>query len=131
MTQALQLLILDDSAQDLEIFRLVALHLDCQSFITQSYQEAADFCVNNKVDILISDLNVGEDSGFELMQLALSSPNSSKMRRIIYTTASPAPNYDKLKQLDIVGWIVKPAEYESLLSTLQDILRDIASSLDC
>lgn len=126
MTRSLQLLILDDSPTDLEIFRLVTLHLDCESFITQDYQEAAEFCMHNKVDVLISDLNVGEDSGFELMQLALKSPNRSKMRRIIYTTESPASNYDKLKQLDIVGWIVKPAEYESLLSTLNNILHEIA-----
>ena len=122
MTQLQQLLVLDDCADDLEIFREVIKNLECNAFITDSYQSAAEFCAANKVHLLVSDLNVGADSGFELMKLAMNSPGSSVMRRIIYSTENPSNNFEMMEKYNVVGWIVKPAEYASLLQTLKNIL---------
>ncbi|TVZ40300.1 response regulator receiver domain-containing protein [Alteromonadaceae bacterium 2753L.S.0a.02] len=118
-----QLLVLDDRSEDLEVFRQVVPQLDCKAYITDDFQDAMEFCKHNRVDILVSDLNVGEDiSGFDLMQAVQQLPDSGTIRRIIYSTESPSPNYDKMEKFNVVGWIVKPADEKSLLLTLKNIL---------
>lgn len=122
MSNKIQLLIIDDSPEDIQIFRDVTQKLNCDAFITQSFEEAEIYAQHKKIDILISDLNIGSDSGFDIMRGSLNNPNSETMKRILYTTESPTGKQELIKQYGILGWIVKPANYDALLKTLTKLI---------
>jgi len=117
-----QIVVLDDSAVDVLVFEAIMKEVDCKAFITLSYKDAVEFCRNNHVDILISDLNVGEDSGFSLMSITQDSPNHESMKRIICSADSPAGNNKELRKNNVIGWIVKPVNYEAVLKVVNRLL---------
>lgn len=116
------ILVLDDCESDLKIFEEVIGNLDCQALITTSFKQAYDACLNRHIDIIISDLNVGDDSGFNLMDAAHNLPNGKDIMKIICTSESPAENLKDIKKYNIVGWIVKPVEHNSISKVLKKLV---------
>lgn len=117
-----RVVILDDCEDDLKVFKDVVAELNCKAVITTSFHDAYALCDKGEVDILISDLNVGDESGFTLVEAVHKISPNGEIMKIICSSQSPADYLESIKKFDVVGWIVKPANYESVLKVLGKIL---------
>ena len=93
-----------------------------EAYITESFEDAIAFCTNNKVDVLISDLNIGTESGFDVIDAANKNPNNSELKSFICSAESPVEFKAKMKESKVYGWILKPVETNSFRKVLAKLL---------
>ena len=76
-----------------------------------------------KVDLLITDLNMPGMNGIELIKEVRKLPNYRFMPILFLTTESQQTKRAEAKAAGASGWLVKPATAESLLNTINLVLR--------
>lgn len=75
------------------------------------------------VNMLITDLNMPNMDGIELIRQVRSKPQSKFMPIIMLTTESQASKKQEGKAAGATGWIVKPFKPEQLLAVVKKVMR--------
>ncbi len=116
------ILSVDDSAS---IRQLVVFTLEKEGYTVVSAVDGQDALAKVRgkaVDMVITDLNMPNMDGIELIQ-ALRSDAAFKFTPIVMlTTESAANKKDAGKQTGATGWIVKPFKPEQLISVVKRLL---------
>lgn len=86
-------------------------------------QEAADKLAGLHIDMLLTDLNMPNKDGLELIGWVRSMPKFKFIPIIMLTTESEAEMKQKGKAAGATGWIVKPFKPEQLLAVVKKVLR--------
>ena len=86
-------------------------------------QDAAEKLVGTHVDMLLTDLNMPNKNGFELIELVRSMPQFKFIPIIMLTTESQSELKQKGKSAGATGWIVKPFKPDQLLAVIKKVLR--------
>ncbi len=76
-----------------------------------------------KIDMLVTDLNMPNVDGFELIKQVRANPSFKFIPIIMLTTESQGEKKQQGKALGATGWIVKPFKPEQLLSVVKKVLR--------
>lgn len=112
----------DDSAS---VRQMVAFTLKGAGFDViecQDGQDALDKINGSGVDMVITDLNMPNMNGLELIR-ALRSKGEYKFTPIVFlTTESQAEKKAEAKSAGATGWIVKPFKPEQLLAVIKKVL---------
>ncbi len=78
---------------------------------------------NNKVDMLITDLNMPNLDGIGLIKEVRTKPEYKFAPIILLTTESSGDKKMEGKQAGATGWIVKPFKPDQLLSVVKKVLK--------
>ncbi len=76
----------------------------------------------NKVDLIITDVNMPGMNGLELIAKVRSSSANRFTPILTLTTESQAQKRDEAKKLGATGWLVKPVSAQDLTRVLRQIL---------
>ena len=85
-------------------------------------QDAFDKLKNNSVNMLITDLNMPNIDGIELIKKVRGESKYRFMPIIMLTTESQASKKQDGKAAGATGWIVKPFKPEQLLAVIKKVL---------
>lgn len=86
-------------------------------------QDAVDKLGGNEIDLLLTDLNMPNKNGLELIEWVRSIPKFKFVPIIMLTTESETEMKQKGKAAGATGWIVKPFKPEQLLAVVKKFLR--------
>lgn len=86
-------------------------------------QDAVNKLAGTGIDMLITDLNMPNMDGFELIKQVRAMPRFKFIPIIMLTTESQADMKQKGKAAGATGWIVKPFKPEQLLAVIKKVLR--------
>ena len=86
-------------------------------------QDAVTKLADRKIDMLITDLNMPNLDGIELIKNVRANPLNKFIPIIMLTTESQPEMKQKGKEAGATGWIIKPFKPEQLLGIAQKVLR--------
>lgn len=78
---------------------------------------------DNTVDMLLTDLNMPNMNGIELIKNVRALPNYKFAPIILLTTESAGDKKMEGKKAGATGWIVKPFQQDKLLAVVKKVLR--------
>jgi two-component system chemotaxis response regulator CheY len=85
-------------------------------------KEALAILESNWIDVILSDINMPEMGGMELLQAVSASEDLNRIPLIFITTESSDARMDEAKKLGVAGYVKKPFQPEVIKSILYDVL---------
>jgi two-component system chemotaxis response regulator CheY len=120
---ALTILIVDDSAT---MVMSVKTTLEMSGFKVETASDGAQALVKLKAgmkpDLMITDINMPNMGGLELIQNVRALPGFRFMPILTLTTESQAAKRDEAKKLGATGWLVKPVSGTDLVKVIKQVL---------
>lgn len=83
--------------------------------------QAVSLLKGEKVDAVITDLNMPNMNGFELIKTLRADPNYKFMPILMLTTEGEASKKEEGKAAGATGWIVKPFNPEKLVDVVKKV----------
>lgn len=84
--------------------------------------EALNYAKGNKVDLVLSDVNMPNMDGISLIKELRTLPDYKFTPLLMLTTESAMDKKQEGKAAGATGWIVKPFNPEQLLTTIKKVL---------
>ncbi|QTA81599.1 Chemotaxis protein [Desulfonema limicola] len=112
----------DDSASVRQMVSFTLKQAGYQVVEAVDGQEAFDKLQNNSVNMLVTDLNMPNMDGIELIKKVRGESKYRFMPIIMLTTESQAAKKQEGKAAGATGWIVKPFKPEQLLAVIKKVL---------
>ncbi|MEH0664323.1 response regulator [Vibrio scophthalmi] len=85
-------------------------------------KDALNKVMSAKFDVVISDVNMPNMGGFELVKALREKPQYKFVPILMLTTETSADKKLQGKQAGATGWLVKPFNPDTLLKTLKRVL---------
>lgn len=85
-------------------------------------KEALAILENNWVDVILSDINMPEMGGMELLRAVNASEDYKRIPLIFITTESSEARMEEAKSLGVAGYIKKPFVPETIKTILYEVL---------
>lgn len=79
----------------------------------------AELRKNADIRLLITDLNMPDMTGIELVEKIRTELNNTLLKVIIISTETNSSMRRQCKQLNVSGWALKPLNVESMLPTIK------------
>ncbi|XAW87755.1 response regulator [Vibrio sp. CDRSL-10 TSBA] len=117
-----KILAVDDS---ISIRQMVSHTLKDAGFDVETANDGQDALIKaqrTKFDVIISDVNMPNMGGFELVKAIRGNPQYKFIPILMLTTETSTEKKQEGKQAGATGWIVKPFNPDTLLKTLQRVL---------
>ncbi len=122
----MKLLVVDDSATMRKIImrtiRQSGFKVD-EFLEAENGKEALQVLSSNKVDAVLTDINMPEMNGLELLEKIRSQDETKDLPVIMITTEGAENIVEKAKSLGVNGFIRKPFTPEKIGSALSSILK--------
>ncbi|RLB11572.1 MAG: response regulator [Deltaproteobacteria bacterium] len=122
----MRLLIVDDSATMRKIImrgiRQSGLNVDEFLEAGNGKEALQVLSSNGGVDVILTDVNMPEMNGLELLEALKSSGETKDIPVVMITTEGSEAVVEKAKQLGVSGFIRKPFTPETLSSTLSSVM---------
>jgi two-component system, chemotaxis family, chemotaxis protein CheY len=115
------ILIVDDSAAIRKAMRFI---LEKEGYKVTEASNGAD-CISkiqNDTDLIISDVNMPEMDGVEMLKKIRESGPYKTLPVIILTTVSQEEMKQKGKDMGATAWLLKPFKPENLLTVINKVL---------
>ena len=84
--------------------------------------DALDKIGSSKINMLITDVNMPNMEGIELVKQVRANPEYKFVPIILLTTESRGARMEEGKKARVTGWIVKPFKPEQLLAVVRKVL---------
>ncbi|MBN2275927.1 MAG: response regulator [Bacteroidales bacterium] len=120
------ILVVDDFENTRWVIQFTLRKLDCEVFQAANGKEAMKFFDGRNIDLLITDLNMPEMNGIELVKKVRAMTNYEFIPIIMLTTET---NPEKMKQandIKVTVWVKKPFEQESFIKVVMKCLNQSA-----
>ena len=120
-------LLIDDDADDIELFKEALFEADPESTF-HYYDDAAllinrmDHLKNNKPDIIFLDINMTSISGWDCLNMLREYNLLTSIPVIMYSTSSHKKEVEQALNEGAWGFVTKPSNYKQLIQLLQKIL---------
>ncbi len=117
-----KIMTVDDSAS---VRQMVALSLKDAGYEVVEAKDGQDALskLSGQIDMIITDLNMPNMDGIELIRQVRSSNGYKFTPIVMLTTESQAGKKDEGKKAGATGWIVKPFKPEQLLAVVRKVVR--------
>jgi two-component system chemotaxis response regulator CheY len=120
---AKMILIVDDSAT---VLMSLKTYLEAVGIIIETANDGvkalAKLKDGLKPDLIITDINMPNMNGIELIQNVKSLPGFRFMPILVMTTESQQAKRDEAKKAGATGWVVKPTAPTALLQIIKQVL---------
>ena len=120
--QKTKVLLVDDSASMREMVSFTLKSADYEVFENADGVEALAFAKENKVDLVVTDVNMPNMDGINLIKELRQLPDYKFIPILTLTTEGSFEIKQKGKAAGATGWIVKPFDPDSLLKTIKRVL---------
>lgn len=84
--------------------------------------EALAVLENNWIDVILSDINMPEMGGMELLKRVSEDEDLRRIPLIFITTESSEARMDEAKKLGVAGYVKKPFQPETIKTILYEVL---------
>ena len=123
MSDPRQVLVVDDSAST-RGFLTTTLEGSGLYRVTQAQSgfEALRMLPRQRFDIVVSDVNMPDINGLELVRFVRESPNNKATPVLLVTTDGRPADKERGKKLGASGYLVKPFAGEELLKAVGELL---------
>jgi len=130
-----KLFLVEDNAADVDLLRLALQHagVDCDLVVFTNGREVIDHILHNAgpspqsvPELIILDLNLPKLEGLEVLRLIRDTPGFANVPVAVLSSSSSPRDRDKLSELRIAEYIVKPADLDEYLrigETVQKLLQ--------
>lgn len=115
-------LIVDDSRSMRQMVSFTLKGAGFELLEAENGQDALTKLKGQKVNVIITDLNMPVMDGIEFIRTARTTPEARFLPILILTTESQQEKKVEAKAAGATGWIVKPFQPEKLLQTLQKVM---------
>ncbi len=116
----------DDDKDDHELFAeiVTSINPDHEIFFQSHGGELMQLLEAEEVkpDIIFLDLNMPHKNGFQVLEEISQSEKLAGSPIFIFSTSNIAETKDLCRQLGATGYICKPASYQEMKSTLEEVL---------
>lgn len=120
------ILVVDDFENTRWVIQFTLRKLDCEVLQAANGKEALKFFDGRNIDLLITDLNMPEMNGIELVKKVRGMTSYEFIPIIMLTTET---NPEKMKQandIKVTVWVKKPFEQESFIKVVMKCLNQSA-----
>ena len=121
-------LIVDDETQNIELAEIILKKEGYTLFFAGDIKSAHAIIRQNHLDVIVLDLMLGEESGFEILEYLKSGAYPNAIKIIVVSALNDDASIHKASTLGAEGYITKPYDIISLKSTLKSMLK--ASHID-
>ena len=84
-------------------------------------QDGLDVLGKERVDVVITDINMPRMDGYEVIRQLRSNPDHKTMPILVLTTESEAGKKNLAREAGATGWMVKPFDPDQLVATLRKV----------
>ncbi len=123
MNKALSILVVDDSRDMLELIRRQLQELGLNPFISDTVMDGIDILESSQIDLLITDLNMPEVGGEQLIRYA--SEHFPKLPILVITGYPSIDSAVNVMKMGALEYLIKPFTFDELEYALNSILSDI------
>jgi len=116
-------LVVDDSASMRQLVSFTIKDAGYDVSVAENGKDALAKLSNGKVDMVITDLNMPDMDGIELIKKLRAMPDYKFTPIIMLTTESQELKKQEGRQAGASGWIVKPFSPEQLLGVVKKFVR--------
>lgn len=119
---AKKILIVDDSKAIRQSIRFVLEQNEYQVLDAEDGLDALEKLENGTVDLIITDVNMPNMNGIELIQALRGKEGFKFVPILVLTTESQNSVMEKGKAAGATGWIVKPFSTDKLLAAVRKVV---------
>jgi two-component system chemotaxis response regulator CheY len=120
---AKNILIVDDSASMRQMISFTLKDAGYDVIVAGNGKEALTKLDGTKVEMVLTDLNMPEMNGIELIKQLRVKPGYKFIPIVMLTTESQESKKQEGKQAGASGWIVKPFKPDQLLDTVKKFVK--------
>jgi two-component system chemotaxis response regulator CheY len=120
---AKNILIVDDSASMRQMISFTLKDAGYDVIAAGNGKEALTKLDGTKVEMVLTDLNMPEMNGIELIRQLRAKPGYKFIPIVMLTTESQETKKQEGKQAGASGWIVKPFKPDQLLDTVKKFVK--------
>lgn len=84
-------------------------------------QQAVNILKNGRVDVVVTDLNMPNMNGIELIKALRADPAHKATPILMLTTEADGSKKEEGKNAGATGWIIKPFQPENLVSVVKKV----------
>jgi two-component system chemotaxis response regulator CheY len=117
------ILIAEDSASMRQLISFTLKGAGFNVIESEDGRDAIDKINGQKVDMVISDLNMPNVNGIELLKQLRADPTFKFTPVVMLTTESQASLVVEAKMAGVSGWIIKPFDPGKLIDTVKKFLK--------
>ena len=118
---SLRILAVDDSLTMREMLRQTLTEAGFDVVLAEDGLDALDRLPGADPDLVLTDLNMPRMDGFGLIGAIRGGPHAARVPILVLTTESAASLKDRARLAGATGWITKPFDEESLVSTIRRV----------
>ncbi len=115
-------LAVDDSASMRGLVTYVLKQAGFKVVLAEDGLEALEYARNQAVDLVLTDINMPNLDGIELIRELRSLPHYKFVPMLVLTTESGTDKKMEGKAAGATGWLVKPFDPQQLISTISKVL---------
>ncbi|HWP26605.1 MAG TPA: response regulator [Xanthobacteraceae bacterium] len=118
---AKRILTIDDSKtmRDMLMLTLVDAGFDVVQAVDG--QDGLDVLGKEKVDVIITDINMPRMDGYEVIRRLRGNPDFKKTPILVLTTENELAKKNLAREVGATGWMVKPFDPDRLVATVRKV----------
>jgi two-component system, chemotaxis family, chemotaxis protein CheY len=119
---AKRILTIDDSKTIRDMLRMTLAGAGFEVLQAVDGQEGVEVMDREKVDLVITDINMPRMNGYEVVRHLRGNPNHKKLPILVLTTESDTDKKHLARDAGATGWMVKPFDPDRLLATVNKVM---------
>ena len=117
----LRIMTIDDSKTMRDMLMLTLADAGFDVIQAVDGQEGVDMLVTEKVDVIITDINMPRMDGYEVVRQLRLRPEHEKTPILVLTTESEIEKKKMGRDVGATGWLVKPFDPDRLVETVRKV----------
>ena len=114
-----RILTIDDSKTMRDMLMLTLAEAGFDVLQAVDGQDGLDVLVNERVDVVITDINMPRMDGYEVIRQLRSKPEHKDTPILVLTTESESDKRNIAREAGATGWMVKPFDPDRLIETVR------------
>jgi two-component system chemotaxis response regulator CheY len=116
-----RILTIDDSKTMRDMLMLTLAEAGFDVLQAVDGQDGLDVLVNERVDVVITDINMPRMDGYEVIRQLRKNPNHKTTPILVLTTESEGDKRNLAREAGATGWMVKPFDPDRLVETVRKV----------
>lgn len=116
-----KILTIDDSKTMRDMLMLTLAHAGFDVLQAVDGQDGIDVLGDQRVDVVITDINMPKMDGYEVIRCLRKSPVHKSTPILVLTTESDTEKKNLAREAGATGWMVKPFDPERLIATIRKV----------
>jgi two-component system chemotaxis response regulator CheY len=117
-----RILTIDDSKTIRDMLRMTLAGAGFEVLQAVDGQEGVEVMDREKVDLVITDINMPRMNGYEVVRHLRGNPSHKTLPILVLTTESDTDKKHLAREAGATGWMVKPFDPDRLLATVNKVI---------